>query len=571
MNLLLSNLIRAKGFPSELQTERDSYRPAQIQQEGLLRILRKNAHTEYGKRYRFDEIRVTKKFAAQVPVVEYGDIEADIERIKQGQPNILTTEPVIMFALTSGTSARPKFIPITRSGQHRTKQLMSQWFCRALRDHPTLFDKGVFDITGAAIEGYCACGIPYGSASGMIHTTLPRILKHTFCTPPEASGIADYDLRYYTLARVAYATGLSFIGTPNPLTLTKLSEAGTRHAESIVRCIHNGWFSESIRNERDYTSNGLPLTLKAAMSPNKVRAELLAKILTETGALKPHDCWPDLALIGCWLGGSIGFYANALTAVYGNVPHRDLGYMASEGSITIPVENTTSAGLLALRNHYYEFLPLSETGSPATITLGAHELVADQCYKILLTNENGLYRYDINDIIRVEGFYKHTPLISFVRKSGAMTNIAGEKLHLNHLLLAIRRLQSLFALEIRQFRAAPDISMQRYEVFLDIQQKPSADFLRDTVLPALDESLCECNIEYAAKRWSGRLQPPRIHLMDDTWEHTAQLEHASFSKRDTQYKWIPLVSEKLAVDNRCIRLTIEPRISTDPNLPSEPS
>lgn len=564
MNALLSSLIRARGFLPERQTERDSYRPAQTQLDGLLRILRKNAHTEYGRRYGFGLLRGAKDFAAQVPIVEYGDIEADIERIKQGQTNVLTAEPTVMFSLTSGTSAKPKFIPITRSGQNRTKQLMSQWFCRALRDHPTLFDKGVFDITGAAIEGYCECGIPYGSASGMIHTTLPRVMKSTFCTPPEAPDIADYDLRYYTLARIAYATGLSFIGTPNPLTLAKLAETGTRHAESIVRSVHNGWFSESIRNECDYVSSGLPLSLKTTLHPDRARAEFLEKIFTKTGELKPGDCWPDLALIGCWLGGSIGFHAGALTATYGNVPHRDLGYMASEGSITIPFEDATSAGLLALRNHYYEFIPLSENGSPSPVTLGAHELEAGQCYKILLTNENGLYRYDINDIIRVEGFYKHTPLVSFVRKSGAMTNIVGEKLHLNQFLLAMQSLQSRFALKIRQFRAASNISTQQYEVFLDIQQEPSAEFLRDVVLPALDNSLCECNIEYSAKRKSGRLHPPRIHLMDASWENTVQREHASFAKRDTQYKWIPLVSEKIAVDERCIRLTIEPRISTCP-------
>ncbi|MFA6174256.1 MAG: GH3 auxin-responsive promoter family protein, partial [Kiritimatiellales bacterium] len=565
MNVLLSSLIRARGFLPGRQTERDSGRPAPVQHDVLLHILRKNAHTEYGKRYGFSELRGAKDFAAQVPVVEYGDIEADVERIKQGRTNILTAEPTIMFSLTSGTSANPKFIPITRSGQNRTKQLMTQWFCRALRDHPALFDKGVFDITGAAIEGYCECGIPYGSASGMIHTTLPRIMKSTFCTPPEAPEIADYELRYYALARAAYAKELSFIGTPNPLTLTKFAETGARHAESIVRCVHNGWFSESIKNECDYTSNGVPLSLKPVMRPDRNRAGFLAKILAETGALKPRDCWPDLALIGCWLGGSIGFHAGALTEAYGNIPQRDLGYMASEGSITLPVADATSAGFLALRNHYYEFIPLSENGTRSPVALGAHELESGRCYKILLTNENGLYRYDINDIVRAEGFYNRAPVISFVRKSGAMTNIAGEKLHLNHLLLAIRSLHSRFALEIRLFRAAPDISAQRYEVFLDIQRELSEAFLRDTVLPALDDSLCGCNIEYAAKRKSGRLHPPRIHLMNADWEHAARSEHASFSKRDTQYKWLPLIPEKTAVDERCIRLTIEPRISTQPN------
>lgn len=571
MNAILPTLIRASGFLPRQQTERDSCRPAQTQHESLLRILKKNAHTEYGRRYGFGELSGGKDFSARVPIVEYHDIEADVERIKTGHTNVLTAEPTIMFSITSGTSAKPKFIPITRSGQNRTKRLMTQWFCRALHDHPSLFDKGVFDITGAAIEGYCECGIPYGSASGMIHSTLPSVMKQTFCTPPELSAIADYELRYCALARTAYAKDLSFIGTPNPLTLAKLAETGTRHAENIIRCIHNGWLSESIRTERDYSLAGLPQSLKAALRPDKARAEFLEEILAKTGALNPRDCWPDLALIGCWLGGSIGFHADALTEIYGDVPRRDLGYMSSEGSITIPFEDTTAAGLLALRNHYYEFIPLSENDSPDSVTLGAHELEAGRCYKILLTNENGLYRYDINDIIRVEGFYKHTPLISFVRKSGAITNIVGEKLHLNQLLLAIQNLQSQFSLKIRQFRAVPDIFMRRYDVFFDIRQELPVPFLHDEFLPALDDYLCECNMEYAAKRKSGRLLPPRIHLMADGWEHAVQLKHASFSKRDTQYKWRPLVSEKIDADESCIRLTIESRLPTHPNPPAKPS
>ena len=559
MNLSLSTWIRTEGYLLARQAERDSCRPERVQRELLLRLLQKNARAEYGMRYGFGTIRGTKDYAARVPVVEYSDIEADVDRMKQGDTNVLTAEPTLVFSLTSGTSDRPKFIPITRTGQRRTRQLMTQWFHRALRDHPTMFNKGILDITGSPVEGRCACGIPYGSASGMILASMPGVMRRIFCTPAEVAQIDDYELRCYAIARFAYAKELSFIGTPNPLTLVKLAATGTRHAEEIIRCIHNGWFSESLRDGRDGASAGVPLSLRAALSPRKTRAAFLAGILEKTGALHPRDCWPHLALIGCWLGGSIGFHANALIASYGNIPRRDLGYMASEGSITIPFADDTSSGLPALRNHYFEFIPLDDDGSPAPDIFGAHELETGRCYRILLTNDNGLYRYDINDIVRVDGFHKQTPLISFVSKSGTMTNIVGEKLHLNHLLFAMEKLQSRFSLGVRQFRAASDIGTQRYEVFLDVPQDLTTDFLRDSLLPTLDDLLCECNIEYAAKRKSGRLHPPRIHLMKPGWEQAAQLEHASFSRRDSQYKWLPLVSEILAVDLRYIARSVEPK------------
>ena len=571
MNALRSAWLRAGAVLPDWQAERDARHPARAQRDVLLRILRKNAATDYGRRYGFGTVRGVQDFARRVPVVEYADLESDVERMKQGQGNVLTAERTILFALTSGTSDRPKFIPITRSGQKRTVRLMTQWFARAWRDHPALFDHGLFDITGAAVEGRCAGGLPYGSASGLIRATLPGVIQGAFCLPPDVADIADYALRYYAMARCAYARKLSFLGTPNPLTLVQLAGAGARHAEEIVRCVRRGCFSDSVRSARDCVAADVPPSLQASLRPDPARADFLARIRAETGGLKPRDCWPELALIGCWLGGSIGFHAEALRADYGPVPRRDLGYLASEGSITLPLADDTPAGLLALRNHYYEFIPLAEGDASEPAALGAQEVEAGRCYRILLTNENGLYRYDINDVVRVEGFHQRAPLISFVRKSGAMTSIAGEKLHLNQLLLAMQRVQARFALEIRRFRAAPDPSLRRYDIFVDLPGDPPAAFLRDSVLPALDEALGACNIEYAAKRRSGRLLPPRLHLMEAGWPRAAELEHASFSKRDTQYKWLPLVSERLAADARCIRLTVEAGGATFPPAPAAPT
>jgi len=557
MGLFLSSIIRAGGALDRRAFAWAVRHPGQAQKEFLFRLIKKNKNTRYGKQYAFPSITSEKDFRNNLLVVEYSDIEPYIEQIKMGSRNVLTDEPVFMFNLTSGTTARPKYIPLTPQGQKRAGRLMRQWFSHALSDHPLLLDKGFLSITGAAVEGRCNSGIPYGSASGMINNSLPALLRRSFAVPAVVAEIADYDIRYYVWARLAYGESISFIATPNPLTLVKLAETAIGRQDEIIRSIHNGWLSDSLQSKQSCMNAGIPDTLYSRLNPNRARAAFLEKVLGKTGHLLPADCWPDLTLIGCWLGGSIGFHADALVKYYGKVALRDVGYMASEGCITLPLQDAVPAGVLALQNNYYEFIPETQLDSRQPDVLTAGEVEAGKCYKVILTNESGLYRYDINDIVRVEDFYHQTPVISFLRKSGNILNIAGEKLHLNHCLSAIDRLQSEFPLGIHQFRIVPDPTNLRYEFFLDIRSKVPEKAMQKALLAALDEYLCENNIEYDSRRRSKRLNPPCIHVMDSSWEDDVRKEHAQCGQRDVQYKWVQLSSERNKVDHGHIRCTIQ--------------
>lgn len=557
MSFFLSSIIRASGALDRRAFTWDTRHPGQTQKEFLLRLIKKNKNTRYGEKYAFSLIASEKDFQNNLPVVEYPDIEPYIDQIKMGSRNVLTSEPIFMFNMTSGTTGRPKYIPLTRQGQKRTGRLMRQWLSHALSDHPSLLDKGFLSITGAAVEGRCDSGIPYGSASGMINNTLPAILRSSFAIPATVSEIADYDIRYYLSARLAYEKSISFIATPNPLTLVKLAETAIERQEEIIRSIHNGWLSNFFKSKQSCINAGIPEALLSSIKPNRARAAFLEKMLGKTGRLLPIDCWPDLTLIGCWLGGSIGFHAESLSKYYGTVAMRDIGYMASEGCITLPLEDAAPAGILALQNNYYEFIPETQLDYMHPDILTVSEIEAGNCYKALLTNENGLYRYDINDIVKVEGLYQQTPVISFLRKSGNILNIAGEKLHLNHCLSAINRLQSGFSINIHQFRIAPDLTNLRYEFFLDIRSEVPEESMHDALLTSLDASLCENNIEYDSRRRSKRLNSPCIHVMDSSWEDEVRKEHAQFGQRDVQYKWRQLSAEKNEVDSRHIKYTIQ--------------
>ena len=78
---------------------------------------------------------------------------------------------------------------------------------------------------------------------------------------------------------------------------------------------------------------------------------------TETGGLLPKDYWPNLQFLSNWMGGTMKAYLRGYPEFFGETPVRDVGLIASEGRMTIPIEDGTPAGVLDVRHHYFEFIP----------------------------------------------------------------------------------------------------------------------------------------------------------------------------------------------------------------------
>ncbi len=557
MGILLKASTLIKGSLLARSFDHSTRDPQATQTILLNDIMRSNQETLYGKEYRFSQITNPDIFARTVPLNSFSNLSPYVERMKRGERNILTHDQPVFFSLTSGTTDKPKYLPITKKGMAQTASTSHQWLYRALRDHPSFLNYSIICISGASIEGHTESGIPYGSASGMMYRSLPHVLHRSFALPFVLSEIKDYDLRYYAIARIALESEVSFIVTPNPTTLIKLAETGIQYQEEIIQSIRDGvpackWpFGKSPGDSRILDA------ISAYLRPNRQRARVLERVIQQHGKLIPSACWNKLNLIGCWLGGSIGFQANKLGAYYGqDVPKRDIGYLASEGSITIPYKNNTSAGILALHNHYYEFVPADESSTASSRTMQCHEIEEGKQYKIILTNRNGLYRYDIHDVIQVCGFYNSTPVISFVRKGDDMLSITGEKLHVNHFIEAFHRLKTAHDLSVTQFRIVPNNMDLRHEILMHLGSEVSTEFLKDTILPLIDKFLSEVNIEYDAKRKSKRLNPPCIHIMDNAWTDDVHKQFMESGYRDVQYKWKAVATEMSTVDTRHIQHTI---------------
>ena len=154
-----------------------------------------------------------------------------------------------------------------------------------------------------------------------------------------------------------------------------------------------------------------------------------------------------------------------------------------------------------------------------------------------MTGANGLYRYDMNDVVEVRGFHGHTPKVAFLRKGRDMLNITGEKLHLNHVLHAVRAAERATGLPVWQFRLIPDVEAARYDLLVELSARVERGSGLARFAAAFDRGLAEVNVEYGSKRASARLAPPRLCVMREGWAERRCREEFARGRREIQHKW----------------------------------
>lgn len=544
------------GRTSARSLERACENPAEAQAAVLRSLLRRNAGTAFGRDHGLTGEDSAAEFRRKVPVRDYEGLRPYVERAARGEDRVLTRDPPVFFARTSGTTAEPKLIPVTAGSAAADSRLMRQWVHRAWRDHPGFLAGDIFTVVSPAVEERAASGIPVGSASGFIARGIPALLRRSYCVPDEVSAIPEYHIRYLAMLRLGLARRVTHVSTPNPSTLARLAELGAAHAEDLIRAVRDG---KLLPGSAGLAAGEALRALEASLRPDPARAADLERLAARRGRLAPMDYWPGLVLVGCWTGGSVGESAARLAEWYGAVPVRDLGYVASEGRFTVTDADGTPAGIPALEGCYFEFLP--EDGPEARV-LGIEELENGGVYRLVITTAGGLWRYDIQDVVRVEGFHGRAPLLAFARKGKDMASITGEKLHANQVLAAMAAMAGPMMAagrRIRQFRVAADSAQARYRVYLEPEYADSGETWGADWVEALDRGLQDQNIEYRQKRESGRLRAPCLHLMAKGWSEGLFRAWIRSGRRDAQYKWQVLAQAPDASFEMEIAATVESR------------
>ena len=497
--------------------EAATHDPRRAQDDLLRRVVARHADTAFGRDHHFSEVRDVADLRRRVPVAGYDYHEPYIARLRRGDFGaLLAGTHVHMFALTSGTTAARKYIPVTDDYLADYKRGWNIWGLRAFRDHKNVRLRPIVQLSGDHEESFTEAGIPCGAVTGLTAAMQKRIVHWLYCVPGCVGKVKDAAAKYYLVLRLSLPKRVGMMIAANPSTLVQLARLGDQEKESLLRDLRDGTLSPRF---------DVPAPVRAALArrlarKHPARARELEDIVRRTGHLYPKDYWPakDL-LLGNWTGGSVGAYLRHYPRYYGEALVRDVGLIASEGRMTIPLSDGTASGVLDITSHYFEFLPQEEADSPSPAALAAHELEEGRSYYILPTTKFGLYRYHIHDLVRVTGFVNRTPLVEFLSKGAYFSNLTGEKLSEHHVTQAMAAALRETEQTLTAYSVAPcwDDELPYYGLFVERADLGAGD-RGARLADLLDRRLGEANIEYRAKRDSLRLGPVRPQLLPPgTW------------------------------------------------------
>jgi len=495
--------------------------PMRAQRALLMRILRENRSTTYGLEHRFDEIRTPEKFRERVPVNEYEALRPYVEaEIERGEPT-LTSAPPVRYLRTSGTTGMPKDVPLTAAHQQQLRRIHRMAVARQHRLFPDAFAGAILVITSPADEGVLANGRAYGSASGAIAGSTPRLVQDKFVVPQPVLSISDSRVKYLLILRLALARrDITYLGSANASTLLQLMKLYREHQAALIEDVRTGGF---------FLEDQVPAsTLRALRS------------LTAPGATpRIADLWPRLRLVVTWTCASAGIAAAALRGELESHTHvHELGYVASEFRGTFTVGRRPGSGLPTWDTHYFEFVERAcwDRGEPRFLSLD--EIRKGVEYYAIVTTPSGLYRYFINDLVRVTGFLHRMPLLKFVQKGKGVTSITGEKLYEAQVLEAVSRAMRCMGRCARFVMMLADEHAQRYRLYVEPDAGPrhaARDLAR-----AVDVELQALNVEYRAKRESGRLAATSAAWLQPGTDEAFKREGVRQGQREGQFKTVAL-------------------------------
>ena len=361
-----------------------------------------------------------------------------------------------------------------------------------LRDDEGLTRGKTLSIVSSAAHARSPGGLPVGANTGRMFLAQPWWLRLRAPVPYRAYLLDDPEVRAYTILRIALTKPIVAWATANPSTILL-----------YARRLRAWW--EDLR--ADVAEGTLKRGPAAALSAADRRRLWWWTGRSWTGRRadlgddpRPGRVWP-LRRVSCWKGGSARYFLDLLPHALGaEVPLREAGVNASEGYFAVAVDDGDP--VCHLGGHALEFVPV-DGGEPRL----AHEVEVGGLYRLVVSTEAGLYRYDLGDVVRITGWCGAAPRLVFVRKVGSTLNATGEKVTEDQVLAAAAE----------AFGGATGFSVSLGWAEIPAQRIAIEGWLGDPQEAAAryDRALMRGNVEYAQKRETGRLAPPVARVVPD--------------------------------------------------------
>lgn len=474
----------------------------------LLDWLNENKNTEFGRRYDFARINSAQEFQKKIPISAYEDYAGDIERIIDGEKNILTARDAIYFCISSGTVGDEKYIPLTEYDFEAHYTFMYGAVFGQIReyyrdlDESEIFGK-IFQI-GEFAKTYMPDGRMNGIRSGCVYQWLDEnggFDASDYCVPKEILFPEALEEQLYVKVRFALAErDLTAIHGVFINRVAGVTEYILRNWEQLLDDIEYGTVSADIpEKQRGYIAERLP--------PDSERAKELRSIPRENlhkGIIK--KIWKKVKYILAIGGDSFFYYTEKMRGYAGDVPLHFFVYAASEGVFGL-AEKVGSADryMLLPESAFFEFIPVD--GDTAPLLMG--DVVVGKKYELVVTNRSGLYRYRLGDVVRVVGKHEKAPVVKFCYRRNQIINVAGEKSNQQQFDMAIKRFAELARTEVRGYCVREDFSgiAPRYLFYMECEKIP------DNADGIFEKCMCEANPEYKSCLNMREIEPLHIEYL----------------------------------------------------------
>lgn len=469
--MLIWDILTSRGRRRRLHGQ-----PAQLQTACLKRMLSAASRTEFGRRHRFHDVLqardLQEAYRQQVPLQSYCDFEADIERMKRGAVDVLWPGAVSWFAVSGGTTAGKKLIPMSPARMQSNARYQ-------------------LDMAGSYMDrpGQSAVFLkPWLGLSGNLSPD-PAFPQ---CVIGEMSALMA-ERAWRSVPRWRRSRAARTIGS----TAERLEANLERKMDLAI-------------------ARTLPLDVHWMVFAPSWGVMLLRRVLEAASrewgreVRTVSDVWPNLKLITTG-ARPLATYRSGIEELIGN-PRVDFleMYGASEATYAYQDDLTNPAMLLHTDSGvYYEFVPLSEYGNPSPMRLSIGEVQAGEDYVLYVSNSSGLWSYDTGDIVCFVSLVP--PRLLVKGRAIEMLDSVGEYLPGTRIQQALQKVCQRHSAQIHEIHVSvqPASATERHHhQWLVEWAQPPVDFTR--FLRDLDDQLCQDCDTYRSVRHLSRLGEPEL-------------------------------------------------------------
>ncbi len=436
-----------------------SSNPIATQQKVFDELIAGALNTAFGKEHHFNEIKTYEDFKKRVPVRDYEGIKPYIERIKNGETDVLWKGMPVYFSKTSGTTSGIKYIPITKESISNhldsTRNALLMYVYETGRSG--FLDGKLIFISGSP-ELEDIAGIPVGRLSGIVNHHVPSYLRRNQLPSYKTNIIEDWEAK----------------------------------VDRIV--------DETIDED---------MTLISGISP---WVQMYFDKLTERSGKKIKDLFPNFNL---FVYGGVNFepYRKKLEQSIGKKVDSIELFPASEGFIAFQDSQHGNDLLLILNSGiFFEFIPAAEffNNNPTRISLKDVQLGIN--YAMILNTNAGLWGYSLGDTVKFTSVKPYRIVVTGRIKH--YISAFGEHVIAEEVEKALFTASAEQHAEVAEFTVAPQVApaagLPYHEWFIEFHHLPDdPEKFRLTI----DKSLQEQNIYYRDLIAGSILQPLKMNAL----------------------------------------------------------